>query len=557
MSPIRFEIEKKIPNSLGRAGRLSTPHGDILTPAFVAVGTKGTVKSLTPEEIREAGSQVVLANTYHLYLQPGDKIIKEAGGLHKFMNWGGPTFTDSGGFQAFSLGVAYGNGIGKFIAANEPDQEIMERLKEENKPARLDNESVSGGEKLAERKSKVTEEGVEFVSVLDGSKHFMSPEDSIRIQNDIGADMIFALDEFTSPHADHAKIKATIERTERWAKRCLEAHKKGLTPDPSPKERGDRFGWDTAIKLKFRNLQEQALLFRKNPTEAEKILWERLRGNFNGLHFRRQHVVGHFIVDFVCLANGLVIEVDGDIHDDQVERDQERTNFLEQSGFKVVRFRNEEVLNNVDVVIKQIIGIFKALPLGEGLGGASSQALFGIVQGGRHEDLRKQSAKSIGNMDFDGFGIGGTFVKEDMATAVHWVNEVLPEEKPRHLLGVGEPVDLILGVEEGCDTFDCVAPTRIARNGTLYTRNGKINITNAKYSNFFEPIEKGCGCYTCKNYTCAYVSHLFRAKEMLAATLASIHNLYFLNNLMTEIRQSILDGKFTELKEEFLGKYKS
>ena len=390
-----YQLTKKIPNALGRAGVLTTSHGEIQTPAFVAVGTKATVKSLTPEQILATGSQVVLANTYHLYLEPGEEIIKEAGGLHQFMNWQGPTMTDSGGFQAFSLGVAYGEGIGKFIGT--------EKVKIQSK----------SGEKLA----KVTQEGVEFKSIIDGSTHFLSPEKSIQIQQDIGADIIFALDEFTSPHASHQKIKETIERTERWAERCLIENS----------------------KLKIENLK---------------------------------------------------------------------------------------------------------------------QALFGIVQGGRHEDLRKESAKLISNLDFAGFGIGGTFIKEDMATAVRWVNEILPEEKPRHLLGVGESIDLFLGVENGCDTFDCVAPTRIARNGGLYTKRGKINILNAKYRNLFEPVESGCGCYTCQNYTCAYISHLFRAKEMLAATLASIHNLYFLNSLMSQIREAILNDTFYKLKEEFFSCYK-
>lgn len=402
MTPINFKIEKKIRDSLGRAGRLGTPHGEILTPAFVAVGTKASVKSLTPEQVVGTGSQVVLANTYHLYLQPGEKIIKEVGGLHKFMNWMGPIMTDSGGFQAFSLGVAYGNGIGKFIGANAPEKEILEE-----------------GDSPHNKKAKVTEEGVEFKSIIDGSSHFLSPEKSIQIQNDLGADIIFALDEFTSPHADHGRIKATIERTERWAERCIK--------------------------------------------EMER------------------------------LKNG------------------EKTN---------------------------------------------SQGLFGIIQGGRHEDLRKESAKQISALDFDGFGIGGTFVKEDMATAVRWVNEILPEEKPRHLLGVGEPIDLFLGVENGCDTFDCVAATRMARNGSLYTSRGKINILNAKFSNYLEPIEHGCNCHTCISYTSAYLNHLFRAREMLAATLATIHNLYFLNSLMSNIRQSILDSKFHEFKEEFLHTYK-
>ncbi len=398
-----FELEKKNTKSLARAGVIDTQNGSINTPAFVPVGTKATVKSVTPEQLREAKSQVILANTYHLYLEPGEKIIKENGGLSKFSNWKGPSMTDSGGFQAFSLGVAYGHNLGKFVDANAPQEEDLKELGEERK---------------APKKAKVTEEGVEFASIINGSLHFMSPEKSIQIQNDIGADIIFALDEFTSPHADYEKIKGTIERTERWAKRCLIENS----------------------KLKIKN--------------------------------------------------------------------------------------------------------------------SKPQALFGIVQGGRHEGLRKMSAKQISAIEFDGFGIGGTFVKEDMATAVRWVNEILPEEKPRHLLGVGEPIDMILGVENGCDTFDCVAPTRMARNGGLHTKYGKININNAKFKSETSKFDEDCKCYTCTNYSTAYIHHLFRAKEMLGATLATIHNLYFLNDLMEKVRDSLLNDKFYEFKEEFLNNYK-
>lgn len=422
-----FKIENKISNSLGRAGVLETTHGSILTPAFVAVGTKATVKSLTPEQVSDTGSQVVLANTYHLYLEPGEKIIKEAGGLHRFMNWKGPIMTDSGGFQAFSLGVAYGNKLSKFIGSQSPEPEEMNEAYREER----------------EKKAKITEDGVEFRSVIDGSKHFFTPEKSMQIQNDLGADIIFAFDECTSPHASKEYLKEAMGRTHRWAERCLEEFR--------------RLG-------KFRPLHP--------------IAWDP-----HGPKFAESALHG------------------------------EKNTSLEQS-------------------------------------------LFGIVQGGRYEDLRKGSAKVIGEVEFDGFGVGGSFVKEDMANAVRWVNEILPEEKPRHLLGVGEPVDLILGVENGCDTFDCVAATRIARNGALYTKLGKINIMNAKYKNIFEPIESDCGCYACKNYTSAYISHLFRSKEMLAATLASIHNIYFLNNLMSQIRNSILDNTFFEFKENFLSKYK-
>lgn len=423
---MNFKIEKKIKNSLGRAGILETAHGKIMTPAFVVVGTKATVKSLTPEEVKNAGSQVVLANTYHLYLEPGEKAVKKAGGLHKFMNWSGPTMTDSGGFQAFSLGVAYGNKLNKFIGAKSPDPEEINEAYSKNK----------------ERKAKVTEDGVEFKSILDGSTHFFSPEKSMQIQHDLGADITFAFDECTSPHASKEYLREAMERTHRWAERSLSEHQK-------------------CLKKSFSSESPRVALTGSTRLSSENF--------FSG----------------------------------------------------------------------------------------TPQSLFGIIQGGRYEDLRKESAKEISKIGFDGFGIGGSFVKEDMATAVKWVNEILPEEKPRHLLGVGEPIDLVLGVENGCDTFDCVVPTRMGRNGSLFASKGKINITNAKYKNKFEPVQKGCRCYTCQNYTAAYLSHLFRANEMLAATLATIHNLYFLNNLMSQIRESILSDAFPKFKKEFLKDYKN
>ncbi len=537
-----FEIQKKIDRALGRAATIQTKHGEIQTPCFVAVGTKATIKSLTPEQVGSTGSQAVLANTYHLYLEPGDQTIRENGGLAKYMHWEGPTFTDSGGFQAFSLGVAYGEGIGKFIDSQAPEKELLEK-------------GLSNKNKMA----KVTEEGVEFKSIIDGSTHFLSPEKSIEIQRNIGADIIFALDEFTSPHAEHSKIKSTIERTNRWAERCLGEFRKNNPTlaqwHPLPQGEGGEFIYQTTDKSRWKLLHESALNMRKHPTDAEKILWEVLRKNATGLHFRRQHIIDRFIVDFLCLEQMLIVEVDGDIHDYQKENDKIRDAFLNKLGFVVLRFKNHEVLNDVKKVTLKIISHVRTLPLGEGLGGVD-QSLFGIVQGGRHEDLRKASAKSIGEMDFDGFGIGGTFIKEDMATAVRWVNEVLPEEKPRHLLGVGEPLDMFLGVENGCDTFDCVAPTRMARNGALYTRQGKINILNAKYRNVMSKIDDNCECYTCSNFTAGYLSHLFRAKEMLAATLATIHNLHFLNTLMSEMRQSIIDGEFFDLKENFFTQYR-
>jgi queuine tRNA-ribosyltransferase len=422
---VNFKIEKKLNGFLGRAGVLSTPHGEILTPAFVAVGTKGTVKSLNPEQVREAGTQVVLGNTYHLYLQPGDEIVHSAGGLGKFMNWSGPTMTDSGGFQVFSLGAAYGKDISKVVKVTDPSLMIPERFDDSDAP----------------RLAKIGQDGVSFKSHLDGSIHYITPEKSIQIQHNLGADIIFAFDECTSPAEDLKYQGEALERTHRWAERSLEEHKK---------------------------------------LETEK-----------------------------------------------------------QSSFSGPRTSGS--LSRPDHS-PELVSLFP-------------QALFGIVQGGRDEGLRKKSAEFIGGMDFDGFGIGGSFAKEDMSTAVKWVNEILPEEKPRHLLGIGEPEDLFMGIENGVDLFDCVAPTRLGRNGTIYTKNGKIIIMNKKFRDDFEPIEKDCMCYTCKNYTKSYVAHLFHGKEMLAGTLASIHNLHFIVNLVNKIRQSILDDNFFMFKEEFLKIY--
>jgi queuine tRNA-ribosyltransferase len=435
---MHFKIEKKLKNNLGRAGILTTAHGEIKTPAFVPVGTKATVKALTPEQVLDTGAEVILANTYHLYLEPGDDLVANAGGLHKFMRWNGPLITDSGGFQAFSLGVAYDYGVSKFIAADSPLPSVVEEAYD---PLRKN------------KKAQITEEGVKFQSIIDGSEHFLSPEKSIQIQNNLGADIIFSFDECTSPHAPYEYIKEAMDRTHRWAKRSLAEHRK--------------------------------LSFQKESFLAGSLS-PRARGALP-------------LSPSAC------------------ETPRQESSFC-------------------------------------------SPALFGIVQGGRYKDLREESAKVIGAMDFAGFGIGGSFIKEDMDEAVKWVNNILPEEKPRHLLGVGEPEDLFLAIENGCDLFDCVAPTRIARNGSLYTKNGKINIMNAKYKNDFNPIEEDCGCYVCKSDTAfsrAYLAHLFRGKEMLAATLASIHNLYFIINLVKKIRQSILEDNFFEFKDKFLKGYLS
>lgn len=426
-----FKVEKKIEGALGRAGVINTAHGLIHTPSFTPVGTKASVKSLTPEHLKELGADIVLANTYHLYLQPGDEIVKKAGGLSKFMNWNMPTITDSGGFQVFSLGAAYGKELSKVVKITDPNLMIPERFDDSRAPS------------LA----KIGNDGVSFKSHLDGSLHYITPEKSIQIQHNIGADIIFAFDECTSPVEDLRYQEEALTRTHAWAKRSLEEHKRILKANT----------------------------------------------------LRRSH----------------------------------------------------SVLNSQE------------FSLGSEDSYGFSPYLFGIVQGGRDEDLRKKSAKFIAELKtdegegFDGFGIGGSFAKEDMTKAVKWVNEILPEEKPRHLLGIGEPEDIFIGVENGVDLFDCVAPTRNARNGGLYTKNGKINILNAKHKEDFTKIEEDCLCYTCQNFTRAYVAHLFHGKEMLAGTLASIHNLYFIINMVKDIRQSILDENFFEFKKEFLGKYLS
>lgn len=395
-TPISFEIIKKIPGTLGRAGVIHTLHGDIETPAFVVVGTKGTVKSVKPEDMRDhVGNQVALANTYHLFLQPGDEIVKEAGGIHKFSNWKLPTITDSGGFQVFSLGAAFGKGVTKFAKGETAEMSEKAGLNVYSK----DITAAHG--KLC----VIDEEGVTFTSHIDGSMHRFTAERSIEIQHNIGADIIIAFDECTSPTADKEYQIEAMERTHRWAKRSVLAHKQ-----------------------------------------------------------------------------------------------------------------------NYDALKKQ--------------------GLYGVVQGGRHLDLREQSARTLAAMDFDGFGIGGSFTKEDLGDALRVVNEVLPEDKPRHLLGIGEPEDITEGVKLGCDTFDCVAPTRIARTGTIYERTNqghqRTNLLNSKYQRDFSKPDESCDCYVCQNYTKAYLAHLFRAGEMLGPHLASLHNLYYIVNFTKRLREQIL-----------------
>jgi len=398
----KFSVTKKLEGTLARVGLIDTPHGCIETPAYIVGGTKATVKTLTPEQVEQLGGQSVLSNTYHLMLRPGADIIAVAGGIHKFMNWSRPIFTDSGGFQAFSLGMAYKKGIDATSHSTKGDA----------------SQAVNSSTQLA----KVTDEGVYFKSHLDGSKLFMNPENSMELQHLIAADVHMAFDELTSPLATRDFIKKAMDRTHLWAERSLKRHQE-------------------------LNIEHEAA-------------------------------------------------------------------------------------------------------------GENLQALYGIVQGAREEDLRKESATFLGQIDFDGYGIGGVFEPEEISDTVRWVTEILPENKPRHLLGMGaQPADLFLGVQYGIDTFDCIAPTRQARNGALFTYDGRINIKNNCYQRDFTPIDQDCDCYTCKNFTRAYVNHLFRADEILGLTLASIHNERFVVRTVDYIRESIKDGTFFEYKKRFLERY--
>lgn len=399
-----FSIDATLPGTAGRAGVIHTPHGDIQTPAFIAVGTKATVKAVLPETMAALGAQAVLANAYHLYLQPGPDIVDEAGGLGAFMNWPGPTFTDSGGFQVLSLG----SGVRKVMAMD------VNR-------ARADDVTVAGKDKLAH----VDDDGVTFTSHLDGSAHRFTPEVSMQIQHQLGADIMFAFDELTTLINTRDYQEDSVQRTHEWAQRCLDEHEK-LT-----RERADK----------------------------------------------------------------------------------------------------------------------------------PYQALFGVVQGAQYEDLRRQAARGLESLagpsgrGFDGYGIGGALEKQNLGTIVGWVTSELPEHKPRHLLGISEPDDLFAAVAAGADTFDCVSPSRVARNAAVYTRDGRVNITGARYRRDFTPIDAECDCYTCAHYTRAYMHHLFKAKEILASTLATIHNERFTIGLVDRIRASIVDGCFQELREDTLGRY--
>ena len=367
---IWYELLHECKQTGARRGRIHTPHGIIETPVFMPVGTQATVKSMTPEELKdEVNAQIILSNTYHLYLRPGHKLVKEAGGLHKFMNWDRAILTDSGGFQVFSLGDL----------------------------------------------RKITEEGVEFKSHLDGSKHFLTPESVMEIEEALGADIIMAFDECVEYPAEYEYTKQSMERTTRWAERCKKAHK-----------------------------------------NTEK------------------------------------------------------------------------------------------------------QALFGIVQGGMYKDLREKSAKDLVAMDLPGYAIGGLSVGEPlemMCDILDFTTKLLPKEKPRYLMGVGTPNYLIEAAIRGIDMCDCVLPTRIARNGTAMTSNGKVVVRNATYEKDFTPLDPECDCYTCKNYTRAYIRHLIKAEEILAVRLLSIHNLRFLTKLMERVRIEIENDNLLNFKNEFYKKY--
>ncbi len=402
MKPLAFNIIAR--EGRARAGTITTRHGSIKTPAFSPVGTKAGVKGVLPEMLKNLGAQVVLANTYHLYLQPGEPVVQDAGGLASFMGWDGPTMTDSGGFQVFSLGAAFGKTITKIAKGEENvrDQGV----------AVFDEDVASQHGQLA----VIDDEGVTFTSHLDGSLHRFTPERSVEIQHALGADMFFAFDECTSPTEPYIYQKEAMDRTHRWALRSLKAHRQNL----------------------------QA---------------------------------------------------------------------------------NQE------------------------------QAIFGIVQGGRHADLRAESAREIASMDFDGFGIGGSFSKEDMEGALQAAIPELPEDKPRHFLGIGEPGDILSGIAEGMDLFDCVAATRLGRHGTIYTKRGLVHLKNEKHKTEHEPLDPETAVPGTERFTRAYVSHQLRAGEMLGATITSMHNLGFIIQLVDGAREAILEERFVAYRENFLAQY--
>lgn len=369
MAAVTYELIKTCKQTGARLGKVHTPHGTFETPVFMPVGTLATVKTMSPEELKEIGAKIILSNTYHLWLRPGEDIVEEAGGLHKFMNWDGAILTDSGGFQVFSL------------------SDMRE----------------------------IVEEGVHFRNHLNGEKLFLSPEKAMQIQNALGPDIMMALDECPPYPAEYEYMKNSVERTSRWAERCLKAH--------------------------------------KNP---------------------------------------------------------------------------------------------------------DTQALFGIVQGGEFEDLRKQSARDLISLDFPGYAIGGLSVGEPkhvMNEVLEFTTPLLPSNKPRYLMGVGSPDSLIDGAIRGIDMFDCVLPTRIARNGTCMTSEGRLVVRNAKYARDFTPLDHNCDCYTCRNYTRAYIRHLIKTNETLGIRLTTYHNLYFLVKLMEQVRQAIKEDRLGDFRDQFFDQY--
>ena len=401
MSAIDFKIEKRAPRSGARAGQLTTPHGAIRTPAFAPVGTKANVKGILPAALPSLGAQVVLANTYHLYLAPGEKIVQDAGGLGKFMGWDGPTMTDSGGFQVFSLGAAFGKNVSKFVKGETEEKEDQLAVYDESVASQHGQLAI------------VDDEGVSFTSHLDGSLHRFTPERSVEIQHALGADMFFAFDECTAPTEPYEYQKEAMERTHRWAARSLKAHRQNLSA-----------------------------------------------------------------------------------------RDR--------------------------------------------------QAIFGIVQGGRYEDLRRESAKEIASLGFDGIGIGGSFSKADMRGALQAAVGELPEELPKHFLGIGEPGDVLEGIANGMDLFDCVAPTRIGRHGSIYTRQGIVHLKGEQYRTDYGPLDRETPISGTEGFTRAYVAHLIRSGEMLGSIICSMHNVGFILKLVDDARQAILDGRFDEFRADFV-----
>ncbi|MEE8593063.1 MAG: tRNA guanosine(34) transglycosylase Tgt [Candidatus Bipolaricaulota bacterium] len=398
-----FDIQHRDPGTVARTGILRTAHGSVRTPAFVGVATRATIKALEPQALVELGLQIVIANTYHLHLQPGEDIITSLGGLHGFSGWDRPTMTDSGGFQVFSLGAGKQHGVGK-VASIFPGENTAKPKIRPNKPL-----------------VRLTEQGADFRSIIDGSLHSFTPEAVITIERKLGADIILPLDECTSPLHDHTYTKRSMQRTHRWARRGL-----------------------TAFQL-----------LKDDPT------------------FPNPH-----------------------------------------------------------------------------------QVLYGIVQGGAYQDLRLESARIIGDMDFDGFAIGGSLgrSKQDMWNVLDWSIPLLREDAPRHLLGIGEIEDLFACVARGIDTFDCAAPTRLARNGSVFLKDAprhRINLRNARFAIDDEPIDPHCDCFTCRTHSRAYLRHLCRAGEFSFYRLATIHNLQFLIRLMSEIRDAIESERFSSLAREW------